>query len=219
MQRSRIDTENRLLDAVGQLIAADGLDQIGINRIATHSGTNKILIYRYFGGLDGLLSAYYDRTKPIVSIPPIDVNALKGAPLSEFFDVCYQYVIDEFRMLRNNPEAQEFLKADLINNSGLSSILADQKEAALLNMVDELGKLIGTTKGRSFATVVVSAMTLLTFMGQQKRVMMDIDLSSDEGWTEIESALKSIFRGGYLLTQERMASEQQYNQNSAKKTT
>ncbi len=207
------------MDAVGQLIAKNGLDQIGINRVANHSGINKILIYRYFGGLDGLLRVYYDRTRPIVSVPPIDVDALREAPLADFFDVCYQYVIDEFRVLRQSPEAQEFLKADLISNNGLSSILADEKEAALLTMVDELGKLIGTDKGRPFATVVLSAMTLLTFMSQQKRVVMDIDLSSEAGWTEIESALKSIFRGGYLLTQERMAFEQQTRSDLAEETT
>lgn len=215
MQRSRIDTENRLLDAVGQLIASNGLNQIGINRIASHSGINKILIYRYFGGLDGLLEAYYAKTRPIVSVPPIDVNALKDAPLSEFFDVCYQYIVDEFRILRQSPEAQEFLKADLINNSGPSSLLAIEKEAALLKMVDELSALIGTTKGRPFSIIIVSAMTLLTFMSEQKRVVMGIDLSSDEGWAEIESALKNIYRGGCLLTQERLSSEQQTGPDSA----
>ena len=215
MQRSRIDTENRLIDSVGQLIASNGLNQIGINRIASHSGINKILIYRYFGGLDGLLKAYYDRMKPIVSVPPIDIDSLKGAPLADFFEVCYQYVIDEFRTLRQSPEAQEFLKADLISNSVPSSLLAVEKEAALLRMVDELSALIGTTKGRPFSTIIVSAMTLLTFMSEQKRVVMGIDLSSDEGWAEIEAALKNIYRGGYLFTQERLESEQQTKIDSA----
>lgn len=219
MQRSRIDTENRLIAAVGQLIALNGLHEIGINRIASHSGINKILIYRYFGGLDGLLQAYYARTKPIISLPPIDVAALKELPLSEIFDVCYQHIIDEFRLLRQNPEAQEFLKADLLNNSGLSSLLAEEKAAALLKMVDELGNLIGSTKGRPFALIIVSAMTLLTFMGEQKRVVMGIDVGSDEGWAEIESALKNIYHGGYLLTQERQANEQRAATNSAEETT
>lgn len=80
MQRSRIDTENRLLDAVGQLIVATGLNQIGINRISSHSGINKILIYRYFGGLDGLLKAYYDRTKPIVSVPLLVLDIEENQP-------------------------------------------------------------------------------------------------------------------------------------------
>ncbi len=209
MHRSRVDTENRLLDAVSELVVTKGLDQIGINRVASHAGINKILIYRYFGGLDGLLKAYYERTKPVPSAAPLDMEAMKNLPLADFFDTCYQYIIEEFRLLRQNPEAQEFMKADLINGNGLSTVMAREKEAALLNMVDELSKLIGTTKGRPFATIVVSAMTLLTVMSQQKRVMLGVDLGTPEGWTEIELALKNIYKGAYLYTRERLAGEQQ----------
>ena len=84
--------------------------------------------------------------------------------------------------------------------------------------MDELAKLTRTTKGRSFAAIIVSAMILLTFMSEQKRTVMCIDLCTDEGWAEIELALKNIYRGGYLLTQERQAGEQPVKPGSIEET-
>lgn len=47
------ETEKRLLEAVSKIIEEEGFTQIGINRIAKKAQCDKVLIYRYFGGLDG----------------------------------------------------------------------------------------------------------------------------------------------------------------------
>ena len=49
------ETEKRLLEAVSHIVENDGFTKIGVNRIANQAGCDKVLIYRYFGGLDGLL--------------------------------------------------------------------------------------------------------------------------------------------------------------------
>jgi AcrR family transcriptional regulator len=55
---SRIETEQRFVDAVGEVLARDGFTGIGVNAVCAAAGANKALLYRYFGGLDGLLQAY-----------------------------------------------------------------------------------------------------------------------------------------------------------------
>lgn len=57
-ERDREATERRLLDTIGKMIAEDGFEKIGINAIATQSNVSKILIYRYFGSVEGLMAAY-----------------------------------------------------------------------------------------------------------------------------------------------------------------
>ena len=195
MTRDRIQTENRLLDAIHELLNEEGLDQIKINRVAQHAKVNKILIYRYFGGIDGLINAYYNKYKPVIDTSPIDVERLRGAPLDEFFQACCDYVITEFRLLRDNPQAQSFLKNDLMAyQPDVVSPFADQKEAQLLTMIDELGALIQSDYGRPFSAIIVSGMTLLTFMAQDKRTVLGVDLSTEEGWADIESALQRIYQ-------------------------
>lgn len=54
-KRSRPVTEQRFIDAVLDLVAESGCAELGINLVAQRAGTDKVLIYRYFGDLDGLL--------------------------------------------------------------------------------------------------------------------------------------------------------------------
>lgn len=53
--RSRPRTENKFIDAVVNLLAESGCGNLGINLIAQRAGADKVLIYRYFKDLDGLL--------------------------------------------------------------------------------------------------------------------------------------------------------------------
>ena len=153
------------------------------------------------------MNAYLQQTKPTVCTPPIDVENLKKASLEEVFQTCTDYLITEFRLLRDNVAAQEFLKADMLNTMGSSNSIAVEKEKMLQKMINELAKLIGTKDGAAFSTLVISGLTLLTFSGQQQKVLFGIDLKTDEGWAGIETALANIFRGAYLYTKERQAAE------------
>ena len=58
MKRSRRGTEERIVPAVGTVLERDGFEKVGVNLIARTAGVDKVLIYRYFGGLDGLLTSF-----------------------------------------------------------------------------------------------------------------------------------------------------------------
>jgi AcrR family transcriptional regulator len=58
MAKNRLLTEEKILHAVEQIMLDNGFPAIGINSIARQAGCDKVLIYRYFGGLDGLLLAF-----------------------------------------------------------------------------------------------------------------------------------------------------------------
>ncbi len=208
MQRNRLQREQRLIETVGEIVATEGFDQLRINKIASKAGVNKMLIYRYFGGLDGLVDAYLKQTKLVVSAPPIDIERLRTAPLHEVFQACNDYLVTEFRLLRNDITAQEFLKADLLNVVGNSNPTASEKEGQVRKMIDELSKIIGTKHGHAFAALIISGLTLLTLSAQQQKVVFGIDLQTDEGWAEIETTLGNLFRGAYLFTEERIEAEQ-----------
>ena len=62
MTRSRLKTEQRLLEAVGAILLEQGYPAVGINAIARRAGCDKVLIYRYFGGFDDLLLAFAETT-------------------------------------------------------------------------------------------------------------------------------------------------------------
>src|SRR5512145_1953710 len=55
---NREETEERLISAVATVLARDGFSGLGVNTVAREAGVSKVLIYRYYGGLDQLLGAY-----------------------------------------------------------------------------------------------------------------------------------------------------------------
>lgn len=61
MSRDRTATEERLIEAGFRALAQEGFAGFGVNGVARAAGCDKKLIYRYFGGLDGLLDAMGER--------------------------------------------------------------------------------------------------------------------------------------------------------------
>lgn len=55
--RDRNQTEAGIVGAAKRLIARDGFAAFGVNALAREAGCDKQLIYRYFGGLDGVIDA------------------------------------------------------------------------------------------------------------------------------------------------------------------
>ena len=48
---------------MGKLLLEQGFPAVGINAIARQAGCDKVLIYRYFNGLNGLLTAFAETTE------------------------------------------------------------------------------------------------------------------------------------------------------------
>ncbi len=73
--RSRANTEEKFLNAVLELVAHDGCCALGINAVAHKAGADKVLIYRYFTNLNGLLQRVADSRQWLPSIDELS-NAL-----------------------------------------------------------------------------------------------------------------------------------------------
>ncbi len=54
-RRNRPATEDRIRSAAWNLLAREGLPAWGVNAVAREAGVDKVLLYRYFGGLETIL--------------------------------------------------------------------------------------------------------------------------------------------------------------------
>ncbi|MFT5657311.1 MAG: AcrR family transcriptional regulator [Gammaproteobacteria bacterium] len=87
MARSRLQTEQKILQAVETLLLEQGFPAVGINSIARQAGCDKVLIYRYFDGLDGLLLAFAETTELWWTIDEVmseTTQETANLPLHEF---------------------------------------------------------------------------------------------------------------------------------------
>ena len=124
MTRSRLKTEQRILDAVGTLLLEQGYPAVGINAIARQAGCDKVLIYRYFGGFDELLLAFAETTTLWWEVDEIiteRADDCANIPLHEYL----QTLLDRYvAALESRPLALEIMAWEMSAQNNLTDALA-----------------------------------------------------------------------------------------------
>ena len=119
--RDRLATRERVLDAVGRLLAREGFASLGVNAVAREAGVDKVLIYRYFGGLEALLEAW-GRTNNFGAGSLDDAGAGRAGGTVE--EKAAAFLAKYVRDLRASPEALEVMRWELVEDNPLTRRLA-----------------------------------------------------------------------------------------------
>ena len=96
MSKNRELTELAFLKAIDDLIEEDGFENLGVNAVAAKAGLSKMLIYRYFESLDGLIVAYIQRNDYWINLEP---ELPDVAHLGDFVKKLFR---DQITMLRDS---------------------------------------------------------------------------------------------------------------------
>jgi AcrR family transcriptional regulator len=192
--RDRLATEERILAAVGEVLARDGFGAIGVNAIAREAGVDKVLIYRYFGGLPELLRTWgaSGRFWPTVAeLLGDDPQAARALPLPERYALFFDRFIDA---LRARPLTLEILAAEVIERNELTAILEAEREqwgaqAEALFGGDDFRRLPHL---RGLTLMLVAGVQYLLLRARKIRVFGGIDLGSDVGWSMLKASLRSM---------------------------
>ena len=127
-KRNRSQSEQKLILGVHQILLSRGFQAVGINAVAKQAGLNKVLIYRYFGGLDGLLAAYAEKMDPFPKIVYLTEQLIKERDLSapeQIAAAILESMIDE---LLGNRHFMEMLKWELSEQGPLTEAIAKSRE-------------------------------------------------------------------------------------------
>lgn len=195
-ERDRSATEKRLLDTVGQIIAEDGFEKVGINAIASLSGVSKILIYRYFGSVEGLMAAYIRQHDFWINFP-LEIPGEEQLPtfLKEMF---YR----EVERLRSNPTLKKLYRWELSCNNDMIVKLRKQREDAGLKLIEQVSRLSGRPQREiaAMAAILSSSITYLVILEDNCPVYNGIEINTSTGWKQvcegIEILIDRIFSDG-----------------------
>ena len=194
--RDREATKERILAAVGEVLAREGFAAIGVNAIARKAGVDKVLIYRYFGGLPQLLSAwgvsghFWPRVADLLGDDP---QALLDLPIAERYARFFEHFVDE---LRARPLTVEILAAELAHRNELTEILEAEREA----WGKEASRVLGGADlaARPFLNgvtlLLVAGVQYLVLRSRRTRIFGGVDLQSDAGWDELKAAITALAR-------------------------
>ena len=184
----------RILRAMGDVMAERGTEKAGINAVAERAGVNKVLIYRYFGGWNGLLEAYVQRgfflsmfnDKFLESVP-------ENLPAENRSKVWSEYTIQFMREFRARKPSQELIRWEMTHGeTELARRLADFRDQSYKNLVDKLAP-FSDFDPIAITSLMVSAVTYMVLVSGQRDHMGDIDLRSEAGWTRLEMAIRRIY--------------------------
>lgn len=192
IRRNRAKTTQRIVEALEDVIAERGLEGVGVNRVAEKANVSKVLIYRYFGGMEGLLEYYVKMGKLFPVFNPAVLDQIRPLHESDVARIWYRQVIQTYRYFRTFKAAREILKASVIENDSIAETTARAQDEELTRLVSQLSFVKGADT-QAVSAVILGAMTYLTIMAQNDRTMVSIDLRSEEGWKRIENAVKTIY--------------------------
>jgi AcrR family transcriptional regulator len=196
MVRDKEETKVRILAAVGKLLAESGFNNLGVNSIAREAGVDKVLIYRYFGGLPSLIQCfakeggYWLSTEALIG----DESAVNAETLADWMSYLLLGFLDD---LKERPITQEILRWELLEGNELTHELANVRNQLALDSLKFLKQKGEFPQGKdipAIGAVLIAGLVYLTLRTKASNTFMGIDFSSPTGWQRIEAALESIIQ-------------------------
>lgn len=192
-RRDREATQERLIEAVGSVLARDGFSALGVNTVAKEAGVDKVLIYRYFGGLPQLLATFGEHglfwpdDEELVGDDPEALHELEPAERWAIL------VTNAMRAIRRRPLTHEILAWELVETNELTRILEDSREAQFERLMERFGKDVDPS-GPIPAGVVLAIAATNYLVGRARHISVfaGFDLHEDADWKRLEASVPAL---------------------------
>ncbi len=187
-ERDRQATERRLLKTVGEMIAENGFEKIGINAVANCSGVSKVLIYRYFGSVEGLMAAYIRQHDFWINFS-LELPDRSQLPL--FLKTMFRRQIEQ---LRSNSVLKRLYRWELSSENEMIVKIREQRERTGLKLIEKVSRLTGFPEKEIavMASILTASITYLVMLEEFCPVYNGIALDGDSGWEQINEGIETL---------------------------
>lgn len=190
----RAATEDALLDAFERVLARDGIRNLTVNAVVEEAGVGKPLLYRYFGGLDGLVAAWGRRRQfwPPPAQPRRDTMARETA--AQFRRRVRDELMQTAQHLRAHPVTLEFLAEELSARTDLSAPFArvrrDRGRELMRTMLTDAR--YAQRDVRRLIIVMYAAVAYLAMRSRRSPSFMGLRLDTEEGWADAMAMISEL---------------------------
>jgi AcrR family transcriptional regulator len=196
--RGRAGTEKVILAAAKGLLAEAGFQGFGINAIARRAGCDKQLIYRYFGGLEGLIEAIgADLSSWVGDNIPEDTG---GMFLLTYGDLMERLALLFLDALRADPLMCRIVVWEVAESSETVRRLSDARNKALADWLNRMRGSLSAPKVvdvNAVNAVIIAAIQHLVLSAVTSGQFAGQPLKTKKDWEKVEAALKRVVRGVY----------------------
>ena len=196
--RNRAATEQAILDAAKRLLAEEGFQNFGINAVARGAGCDKQLIYRYYGGLDGLVEAIgADLGSWVKDRIPDDTG---GMFLLTYGDLMERLALLFLDALRVDPLMRRIVAWEVSENSEQVRRLSEARSKALAGWIERMRGSLTPPKGidaQAVNAMIFAAIQHVVLSATLSNQCAGLVLKTARDWEKASTALKRIVRGVY----------------------
>ena len=186
----REQTEERILQALGDQIRETGMAGVGINAVAKRAKVSKELIYRYFEGLPGLMSAWMQKQDFWSSHPDL----LKGDESSQRppVDLILSMLHAQIGALANNETLMEVRRWELIERNEVTAHLAERRERAARSFIDRVDGLTDKADVPAMVSILLAGVLYLMLRSKTEGQFLGVPLRTNEGWARLYAAIEHL---------------------------
>ena len=191
--RDRAATEVLLIKAVGRLLARKGFKAFGVNAVAREAGVDKVLIYRYFGGLPGLMTAFgqdSDFWPAPHELAGGDPEHFRALPLAERMSALARNYLEA---IRSRPVTQEIMAWELVERNQLTEELDALRENRMMRFFEAfMPEADRHPDFLAIGALVGAAINYLVTRSRHTRYFSGVDLEGDSGWQSLLAAIDHL---------------------------
>jgi AcrR family transcriptional regulator len=196
--RDRAATERSILEAAKQVLAEEGFQNFGVNAIARRAACDKQLIYRYFGGLEGLAQA--------IGAELADKLAQDLAPLSDaqppdrYGALMKELIFGLLDVLRSDAIMQQTIAWELAAPSPVLARLVEARSKRLSAWMGQRRGALVPPEGVDAAAInaaLIAAVQHLVLSASASAGFAGLPITSEADWRRVRDALAALIDGAY----------------------
>lgn len=186
--KNREQTEEKILEAVGSIIENQGLEKVGINAIATEAGVSKMLIYRYFGGVEELIAQYLIQKDYWANT---DAAIINPEAVGDSIKSMFRRQVEQ---LRNDITLRRLYRWELSTNNQNIRQLRNRREENGCRLIKMVSALTGCPDAQvaALASILSASISYLALLEDQCQSYNGICLQTDEGWNQLMEGIEMI---------------------------
>ncbi len=193
--RDRDGTARAIVIAAREVLAEDGFQSFGVNAIARRAGCDKQLIYRYFGGLEGIADAIGELLGKEIKDALDHLPTAEAPPPASYAELMERQVLGLLELLRRSPLMRQINAWEVAAPSPLVSRLVVARSRQLLSWSKELRGTLPPPPGMD-----VSATNVVLFAAVQQLVLSAaavgdygaVPLRTEDDWDRMKKTLIRI---------------------------
>ena len=186
--KNREQTEEKILEAVGSIIENQGFEKVGINAIAAEAGISKMLIYRYFGGVEELIAQYLIQKDYWANT---DTAIINPEAVGDSIKSMFRRQVEQ---LRNDITLRRLYRWELFTDNQNIRQLRNRREENGCRLIKMVSALTGCPDAQvaALASILSASISYLALLEDQCQSYNGICLQTDEGWNQLMQGIEMI---------------------------